>query len=336
VQGNRLVFVASPGESNELTIAPVASAYHVADAGAPVRAGAGCHAKAGVVTCTLGGVAGVFVDLGDGSDSVRLAALTIPAEVAAGPGDDLVIAGSGDDVVLGGAGDDTVYGGDGSDLIYGGDGEDYLSGGPGANIVDGGAGNDSIVGGAGDDLLSGGPDDDEIAGGDGNDQLYGGDGNDGLFGGPGADMLYGGPGNDSLVGGPGGDFVFGEDGVDSTNALDGEPDVIDCGGQSERVYADDFDSLIACLPFFAGPELPAAARPVPLLPVTTKLVAARLVRILVKAESRVEVHIRLRFLNRRGRALGSVSHAVWTNQWQGLRDIHVPRGTRKVSGSCCR
>ncbi|MBP3954756.1 hypothetical protein J8F10_05590 [Gemmata sp. G18] len=58
--------------------------------------------------------------------------------------------------------------------LYGGDGNDRLKGGGGANVVLGGAGKDQLHGGQGRDLLIGGPGADQLQGNSGDDLLIGG------------------------------------------------------------------------------------------------------------------------------------------------------------------
>jgi hypothetical protein len=74
-------------------------------------------------------------------------ALTLPA---------LLDGGLGNDTLLGGSGNDTLRGGPGSDLLLGGGGNDLLIGGGGRDILIGGDGTDTLRGGNGDDILIGG------------------------------------------------------------------------------------------------------------------------------------------------------------------------------------
>jgi Ca2+-binding RTX toxin-like protein len=77
---------------------------------------------------SLDGVTEVRVWSRGGNDLVSLVGLTVPGQVFAGAGNDVVVGGSAGDLLLGGAGDDWVTGGDGDDLLLGGDGEDHLYG----------------------------------------------------------------------------------------------------------------------------------------------------------------------------------------------------------------
>jgi predicted outer membrane repeat protein len=83
-----------------------------------------------------------------GNDLLEVdAALTLPAYLDGG---------LGNDTLIGGAGNDTLRGGPGSDLLLGGGGNDLLIGGGGRDLLIGGAGADTLHGSAGDDLLIGG------------------------------------------------------------------------------------------------------------------------------------------------------------------------------------
>jgi len=111
-----------------------------------------------------------------GDDRIKLdvagAAVTRPAVIRAGAGDDVVNGGLGADYIDGEAGDDHVFGAAGADRIAGDTGADVLSGGDGNDLIAGGAGNDVINGGNGIDRMWGGADFDVIAGGAGHDHVY--------------------------------------------------------------------------------------------------------------------------------------------------------------------
>ena len=78
-------------------------------------------------------------------------AISVPAQVFGGDGDDLLQGGSGDDVLDGGAGDDVILGGAGNDAIAGGDGQDFADGQQGSDQVQSGTG-DTVQTDAGDQL----------------------------------------------------------------------------------------------------------------------------------------------------------------------------------------
>jgi Ca2+-binding RTX toxin-like protein len=110
-------------------------------------------------------------------------AITIPATVRGGDGDDRIVGTAEPDDLRGGPGEDTISGLDGNDTIVGGEGDDYLSGQSGNDLIQGGDGGDTLSGAAGNDTLYGGVGSDELRGGRGGDFLFGEDGNDNLDGG---------------------------------------------------------------------------------------------------------------------------------------------------------
>ncbi len=215
------------------------------------------------------GAAGIFVDGGDGNDTITAAAAndeifggTGLDVITGGDGDDILNGGAGDDELIGDAGDDVISGGDGNDTvsagegndviygglgddnlkghrsddtIFGGDGHDRLVGGSGNDTLHGEAGKDQLTGGSGDDLLDGGVKPDKLKGEDGADTLHGGDGNDKLVGGLGADVLHGDAGSDQLFGTDGDDQLFGGTGTD---VLYGEADMDELhgGADDDKLY----------------------------------------------------------------------------------------------------
>jgi hypothetical protein len=136
---------AAPGEANRVTASATGEegrswTVRVADAGAPLRAGAGCAASApGEVTCS-GELAAVslVVALGDGHDTL---AVTTPTRTRAdgGEGDDTLTTAGGFDTLDGGPGFDGLFAGAGDDLLLDRDGavagDDGFDGGPGADRV---------------------------------------------------------------------------------------------------------------------------------------------------------------------------------------------------------
>ncbi|UUU34193.1 calcium-binding protein [Streptomyces sp. CA-210063] len=156
------------------------------------------------------------VSLGDGNDTVTIAAANSAyAAIYGGTGNDVLL-GNNSVVLHGENGNDRIdggggvwglgsFGGRGNDTMtgcsfacHGGADHDTLTGGGpangNANALYGDSGNDTLRGRAGNDVLYGGK---------GHDKLYGEDGNDKLFGNSGNDVLYGGKGKDTLSGGPG-------------------------------------------------------------------------------------------------------------------------------------
>ena len=78
----------------------------------------------------------IVVDAGFGNDTVTIAAaVTKPAFLYGGYGNDVLQGGGGNDQLYGGAGADRLAGGAGNDLLYGGTGTDLLDGGAGTNTL---------------------------------------------------------------------------------------------------------------------------------------------------------------------------------------------------------
>jgi Tol biopolymer transport system component len=119
-------------------------------------------------------------------------------------------------------------------IILGTDGPDRLIGTTGRDLLFGRAGDDTILAGEGADIAQGE---------DGADELAGGTEVDHLDGGPGPDILRGEGSRDVLRGGPGRDRLYGGIAKDTLIARDGEPDLISCGPQRDRVLADRFDRV---------------------------------------------------------------------------------------------
>src|SRR3954468_8638003 len=111
VSGDTLRVVAAPGEANAVTVTDLGVEDY---GGAPLVAGAGCvgGGPAGPVHC-LAPVSRADVDLGDGDDTVTIAA-QLPARVHGGSGDDQLRGGPADDSLYGDRGSDTADGGDGN------------------------------------------------------------------------------------------------------------------------------------------------------------------------------------------------------------------------------
>jgi Ca2+-binding RTX toxin-like protein len=91
---------------------------------------------------TLAAVEGVFVDGGDGDDTIWAAgstatgaAFTVNLTATGGDGRDTLLGGAGNDTLKGHAGDDTLKGAAGNDRLNGGRGDDICKGGPGADSV---------------------------------------------------------------------------------------------------------------------------------------------------------------------------------------------------------
>jgi hypothetical protein len=239
-----LTIVASPGETNIVTIDGRDGEILVRDTGAELRAGAGCRRRPhGDTLCAATPGLPIVLRLGDRDDVAWLRGSPASAQVDGGAGDDAIRAGNQGDVLDGGAGDDTLSGGSASDTIVGGAGVDYERGNDGDDELDGGAGDDELDGGAGTDRLTGGDGADRLAGGWGADVLEGDGGKDVLGGDDGDDQLDGGADGDTLFGGAGRDVVSGGDGVD---ALYGgaDDDQLDGGDGQDGLYGADGADLL--------------------------------------------------------------------------------------------
>ena len=91
---------------------------------------------------TLAAVEDVFVDGGDGDDTIWAAgstatgaAFTVNLTATGGDGGDTLLGGVGNDTLKGHAGNDTLKGAAGNDRLNGGPGNDICKGGPGADSV---------------------------------------------------------------------------------------------------------------------------------------------------------------------------------------------------------
>lgn len=100
-----------------------------------------------IVVNALGGNDIVFLS----SDLLGGEAITAPAMVIGGAGNDYLFGGSGTDWLFGGDGNDALYGHTGDDLLLGGSGDDWLFGGSGNDILGGGDGFDYLDGQGGCD-----------------------------------------------------------------------------------------------------------------------------------------------------------------------------------------
>src|SRR5258706_7968497 len=113
-------------------------------------------------------ITSIFVDARGGDDDVQVE--------RAGPGGAITSPAT----LLGGAGNDSLSGAAGNDRLDGGDGDDLLLGNQGNDTLLGGNGNDRLLGDVGDDVLRGGLGDDSLVTGEGNGSAVGGPGNDHL------------------------------------------------------------------------------------------------------------------------------------------------------------
>jgi hypothetical protein len=110
VVAGELRFAAGTGTGNAVTITRSGASYVVEDERAPIAPRAGCtaltHSK---VSCPAAGVAAIAITLGDQADSATVSrAITVPANIVGGPGDDALTGGRGADRLTGGAGNDRL------------------------------------------------------------------------------------------------------------------------------------------------------------------------------------------------------------------------------------
>lgn len=101
-------------------------------------------------------VARIVTGGGDGNDRIDARAMTLPAQIFGGNGDDTLVGGSGDDYACASYGNDVIRGGGGDDLLCGRVGDDDVAGGSGNDTVTGDEGLDVVSGGNGNDLVFGG------------------------------------------------------------------------------------------------------------------------------------------------------------------------------------
>jgi Ca2+-binding RTX toxin-like protein len=270
-----VIYTASAGEANNVTVSSETDGLSIVDTGATILAGTGCTSISDhEARCRSRNVEAVIVRLGDGDDFVSLWEQYLQLS--------FVRAGNGDDVVQGGfAFVEELYGGPGADTLRGGPEPDYLDGGPGADTISGGTSalchagtcrvhfdevsyaaransvrvdpdgvaddgergeRDNVLpdvevttGGAGDDVLTGTDRASRLRGGRGDDVLNGKGGPDALAGEAGNDTVSGGLGRDSLAGALGKDALRGGGGPD--DAVGGPGNDWIAGGHGRDVLA---------------------------------------------------------------------------------------------------
>lgn len=183
----------------------------------------------------------LVVSTSGGNDYVRLRradgtrAVSVPATLSGGNGNDTLVGGEGNDSLVGGDGNDWLDGRGGADVLSGGAGldtVDYSSRTVGVVVTLDGIANDGATG-EGDNAVV-----ENAVGGSGNDQFFG-DAAANLFNGnAGNDTLVGGPGNDTLIGGIGQDVLFGQDGNDFFSARETLVDQVSDGPGIDSAIVD--------------------------------------------------------------------------------------------------
>jgi hypothetical protein len=114
-----LVYQADRGEANRVGVTPTGQDRGISDPGAVIHPGRGCTPiERHRVNCSAPGgvISDVFIDSGDGADTVRSRSASVT--VNGGRGDDVLVGGPFRDVLFGGPGADLLHGRDGHDLLY--------------------------------------------------------------------------------------------------------------------------------------------------------------------------------------------------------------------------
>ena len=120
-----LVYQAERGEANRVNVASSGQELRVTDPAAVIQTEEGCTPSGRHrATCSVpeGGISGVFVDGGDGADTIRSRSATMIVN----DGSLTINGGRGDDVLVGGPFGDQLYGGPGADVLRGDGGTDRL------------------------------------------------------------------------------------------------------------------------------------------------------------------------------------------------------------------
>jgi Ca2+-binding RTX toxin-like protein len=254
-----VLYKASRGEVNRLTVREVGGRTVFRDSGAVIRVRGNCKSiSLHAARCPFSEDQ-ARVRLGDRNDRARLK-VDFGPEIFGGAGNDRIVGGSGYDTLYGDLGKDTIRGGGGGDEVHGGGGPDRLFGGGGddtlfddrrdgptsGDLFDGGPGSGDAVdysrrtkglnldlarnpvnnSSEGDRIVHienvhGGRGPDRIAGTERRNILDGGGGDDHIDGRGGRDFVQGRKGDDTVLGGAGGDILRGDDGEDSLQGGDG-------------------------------------------------------------------------------------------------------------------
>jgi Ca2+-binding RTX toxin-like protein len=270
-----LVYEAAPGEANRVSVEATRQEARVSDPGAVIDAGDRCESVAQrSVRCSAeNGIGLVFVDAGDGADTVRSGGV-----VNGGAGKDVLVGGPLGDWLFGGRGADVLRGGGGGDGLYDASPRDpfgssdlspfFAESLPSASpvpLADPGRGRDLFDGGGDRDAISyegrgagvrvdlatlaavAGArrehdsirDAEAARGGAGDDRLAGTRRANELVGGGGADRIVARRGDDHIDGGTGRNHVVAGAGDDSINAFyratDQGRERIRCGSGSDYV-----------------------------------------------------------------------------------------------------
>ncbi len=199
---------------------------------------------------TLSQVHKISISAAGGNDTVTLTdAVSIPAIIHGGSGNDSLRGGAGPDSLLGEAGNDTLDGAGGADVMFGGAGIDTADYSARTNDLiitiddnagDGEAGENDNIGTGVENIIAG----------SGNDNITGSAGNNSVVGGAGNDTLTGASGNDTIDGGTGADDMHGNGGLDTvtyasrTAGVTIKPGLISGEAGENDTVAIDFETLI--------------------------------------------------------------------------------------------
>jgi Ca2+-binding RTX toxin-like protein len=323
VQGGTLRY-ASGSAANSVQIAlPSPGRFQVTDSKADIDAGPGCTSTGKRrATCPTAGVTALAIDVGGGADRVAIdAAISLPATVTGGGGNDVLAGGSGGDRLEGGPGADTLEGKAGNDAELGGEGNDAFSQ-PrtpdGADGLSGGSGVDRVGYGKRTGALAisldGAPNDGDRGASEGDnvgadvEQVSGGSGFDTIVGSAAKNRLDGGPGSDFIDGRGGADALSGGDGADRIGSRDLSVDELDCGAEGDRVRADSRDHVARDC------EAVGVSAPILVRPVSSRLAGTGTVRLTVRCDLTA-------FGPCSGRVFVSTARRVRTRE--GLRRVRV-------------
>lgn len=167
VTGSTLRYAATAGEANQVAIELDAGEYVVSERGGvdAVVPGAGCSqgTDATVARCPATGITSLEVHGEDGGDELDASALTLPALLDGGTGNDRLAPGRGQDRLVGGEGtDEVVYWSRTARVVASLDGaandgeageDDHIHG--DVEELEGGEGDDVLTGSAGWNWLAG-------------------------------------------------------------------------------------------------------------------------------------------------------------------------------------
>jgi uncharacterized delta-60 repeat protein len=210
------------------------------------------------VNSTFANITSIVVNAGSGNDTVVVStAISLPATLNGGNGNDTLRGGDGNERLNGDGGNDQLNGRDGRDTLSGGsnlDTADYSGFTQNLNITLDNSGNDGRSGE--NDQVGISNDIENVVAGSGNDKLTGNGNANFLSGGAGNDTIEGGGGDDNLIGLAGSDTFKGENGNDFLFAEFNDTDSLSGGSGTDTGTRDDPDvgetfasALIGPMPF---------------------------------------------------------------------------------------